>query len=273
MNVNLNALFVNAPGAYTFPASWTEAHDALAMLAAERTRSAARRDEAHTFSQRAERDRAREVLAAARAGALPADLAEPVLDAKADDDRLTVAASIVNLALRFAEDDLAATVVAEADAFILDHLRPALAEVVATVRETVSALAGLDLTDPASLARAPEPARVAYAATLAAADRLRAIRQGQQALGRLRGATPGLDDEIADIERVWPGWNKLRFNGVPARAPWGTDRLAALVWLVTNEAELWIPTTEQAIEARRDRAASPEVRAARRADRRVLVSE
>lgn len=162
---------------------------------------------------------------------------------------------------------------AQADAFIVDHLAPALAEVVGTVRATAPSLAALDLSEPAVLSRAPEPVRAAYDATLAAADRLDAIRQGQQALGRLRGATLALDHEIANIGSIWPGWDKLRFNGVPARAPWGTDRVGALVWLVNHDAELWVPTADQATEARRDRAASPEVRAARRHDRRVLVTD
>jgi len=198
-----------------------------------------------------------------------------VLDAKADDDRLTIAAHVLTLALKFAEDDLTRTVVAEADAFITDHLAPALAEVVETVRATAPTLDGLDLRDPATLSRASEPVRAAYDATLAASERLFAIRQGQQALGRLRGggSSLGLDEEIANIGTIWPGWNKLRFNGVPAKAPWGTDRPSALVWFVNHDAELWVPTAEQAAEARRERAASPEVRAARQHDRRVLVSD
>lgn len=46
MNVNLSALFASAPAAYTFPATWTEAHAALSMLSSERTGATRQRDEA-----------------------------------------------------------------------------------------------------------------------------------------------------------------------------------------------------------------------------------
>ncbi|CAN5190496.1 hypothetical protein BH24CHL7_BH24CHL7_06700 [soil metagenome] len=193
MNVNLSALFASAPAAYTFPATWTEAHAALSMLSSERTGATRQRDEAHVRWQGAERDRAREIFTAARAGKVPADVAEPVLDAKADDDRLTIAAHVLTLALKFAEDDLTRTVVAEADAFITDHLAPALAEVVETVRATAPTLDGLDLRDPATLSRASEPVRAAYDATLAASERLFAIRQVSRHSAGCAVVAPRLD--------------------------------------------------------------------------------
>jgi hypothetical protein len=95
-------------------------------------------------------------------------------------------------------------------------------------------------------------------------------------VGLWRSCTPSLPSEdhcnlafIRNIDELWPNWRQygldrrrvdLSDNATPARdQPWPADSgPELLVWLLTSDAEAWIPTTKQLRELFNERNAAPE---------------
>ncbi len=85
----------------------------------------------------------------------------------------------------------------------------------------------------------------AYQTLARAAKRYRGLRSTQDALKRaftsMQSALDSADHfrELRNLPAVWPGYNK---HGTP---PWPTDAVARLVWLVTSEADVSMPTADE----------------------------
>ena len=70
------------------------------------------------------------------------------------------------------------------------------------------------------------------------------------------------DLQLANVDEVLPGWNRpdnraaLSFRELGDRRPWPIhDPIEQLVWLVTSDAEPWLPTTKDLAKLRAKRQA------------------
>jgi hypothetical protein len=116
--------------------------------------------------------------------------------------------------------------------------------------------------DRRSLVMADKKVREYHETVAKAEEEYFALRAAQGLLQRLTGK-PSVDashtfGELRNMPAIW----KQRDSGVESirgRAPW-PDRLARMVWLVTSDAEPWMPTAEECEDAYRDLVANNPMR-------------
>lgn len=149
----------------------------------------------------------------------------------------------------------------EAETIVVEHLRPALDEVLAVVRSEAPHVEGLPLDEPEAVLHASDKARKSYFRIRTARDRYDALRTAQRHLGAL-GAMGG-DGECSSMRNPRQVWEAMAGPGSwmgrrQARsAPWPDGRLGYLVWAATTPiVELWIPLPHEQEQAERELFAS-----------------
>lgn len=218
-------------GHYTLPTRVVDALAAVDRLLAEQERVAA---QAH---QNAPAVLLAQVKDAARTGKK-----FPAADRVVVAEQERQARELYRTALSHAVDDLENAAEGAftgcADELITDHLRPALAEVMAEVADVAEKLRPYGL-EHHRLLDAPDDARKARGRLDALTERYRAIRAAQSAIGSLLAPlTPEASrtSEVRNVAELTAGYN-------PGKVPWPTEDLAAkLVWFVTNGADVWVAT-------------------------------
>lgn len=143
---------------------------------------------------------------------------------------------------------------------IYECLRASLHEVVNKARPAAQLVAealGINV-DVDLMAGAPEKVRKAYVTLRAAAERYDGIRAAQRHMHRLAGA-PNLDRrnvffEMSNTPELWPNAfdsphdehrDGTQFYNVLPAPPWPVEQPPHLLWLLTTEAQLWVPTGAQ----------------------------
>jgi hypothetical protein len=255
-NPEILALFAGADAAhYTLP-------DKLRELRQARDRTAEWYSAAaHAIDPAALDDAVRQTAAAvadqARRGDLAADWAKPIHAAHDDVERRRLELEPLRRAAELAERELSAAVVDGGDEIILDHLRPALAEVIDSVRELGGAVLELPLEDPAALVALDDARAKVFRRARALEQRYKSIRRAQQALMALADVRGELHCfamvnpvEVYGEDRLY---NRNLGSGSPA--PKGSP-IRYLVWIATGlggqgevAPEPWIPTASTLIAA------------------------
>jgi hypothetical protein len=163
--------------------------------------------------------------------------AEESILAEARDNLRDGASSLAWMAMLLSEDILA------------KHLRPAMEAVLDGIRGGAATVGRqVPWGDTRALVRASEEVREYHESCLVAAQHLEAIRDAQRRLKDLTGS-PGEEafynfGQLRNMDRIWPGRGSLsdRFKGNP---PWPEDAAQRMYWLVSSEAEPWLPTAEE----------------------------
>ena len=133
--------------------------------------------------------------------------------------------------------EFAGVVMAHADAIVLDHLRPAFNEVIAALSKAAPRLVGQNLDDGRTWVNADAPSRAAYRTLDEVLPRLGLIRRAHDAvLGKGRGDSSRFS-WLRNIDALRPNWK--------VGAPWPEDVRERAIWLVTSEAEPWLPTADE----------------------------
>ena len=224
-----------ASGAYSLPAEVLDAFETLDRLEQFQIERSER------LAPAARQELAAEVVAAAQAGKpLPsgagyakAEQADHVADV-----RSAVLAEVLEeqgAALVTKFGTLALTIVVE-------HLRPALAEVVEAARIPAELVAPLGV-DAENYLRAPDDVQAALLTLRDLTARYRAIRSARAAFRPflpLEYDTDGTFGELRSIHIAAPYYRQPN-----APTPWPTDPVARLVWLVRSPAEPWMPTPSE----------------------------
>lgn len=145
------------------------------------------------------------------------------------------------LAMRLSEDILA------------NHLRPAMETLLETLRSKADLAATVPWGDTRALLRASDDARAYHEEMVLAAEHYAGIRDAQWRLKLLTGSPS--DDayshfgQLRNMDQIWPD----RGNWTDGRAPWPEDPIARMAWLVTSEADPWMPTAAECEAALADR--------------------
>lgn len=124
------------------------------------------------------------------------------------------------------------------------HLRPAFDEVMSELGPAAAAYAPHAGTPDAALLTAPERVRQAVVTLDRLAERYAAIRAAQAVLREFGARAPA--DEFNDWAELPNGpelfgvnWTRRRQTGF---TPWPTDPRARLVWLASEQVQVWLPT-------------------------------
>ena len=172
-------------------------------------------------------------------------LADKTTDEEAE-DALRQARIASHRALAHAETLIALT----GDDLVRDYLRPAHDVAIDAVREALPALAGVDLTDTASVARAGAKAGAAFLVVAAAGERLEAIERARECifdrmrLGGVIGRDPYRSDRLGGALRDTPRWPETRTATIAMGAKVRTGPahpLERVAWLA-GEGQGWCPT-------------------------------
>lgn len=170
---------------------------------------------------------------------------------------------------------------------IYESLRAALHEVVTKARPAAQLVAealGINV-DVDLMAGAPEKVRKAYVTLRAAAERYDGIRAAQRHMHRLAGA-PNHDRrnvffEMSNTPELWPNAfdpphdehvNGQQLYNVPPTPPWPAEQPGRLGWLLTSDAQLWVPTGAQQDASVEEYEAQKEVEARQRGTRQPQVA-
>ena len=244
-NVRVESLIDQSnEGHFSLPAEITKAH-AVKRLAAEL--ASAQEDASKIRPEILEASLVDAlVTAASEAKKLP-NTASAITDAVRSREAASIRVQLVSQAHEIVVGTRNATAQELAATITIEHLRPALEEVIAEATDKARALTGFDHEpDPIELLSAPEPTRQAWLDYQRLGERYRAIRQGQEKLRQL-GYRPARDDrfgEFRNFDALWPRRGALGGSSTP---PWPTSSGAArLRWIVTGGAEAWMPTAEEA---------------------------
>ncbi len=136
------------------------------------------------------------------------------------------------------------------DDLIRDFLRPAHDAAIDAVRAALPAVAGVDLTDTASVARAGAKAGAAFLVVAAAGERLEAIERARECifdrmrLGGVIGRDPYRSDRLGGALRDTPRWPETRTATIAKGAKVRTGPahpLERVAWLA-GEGQGWCPT-------------------------------
>jgi hypothetical protein len=136
-----------------------------------------------------------------------------------------------------------------------DYLRPAMEKVLERVRPGADLATRMPWDDQRALVMADRKVRDYHELVAKAHDDYIQIRSAQHRLMTLTGQPR--DDafhmlgELRNMHLIWP----TRDSGVPSikgQAPW-PEGIARMVWLVTSEAEPWMPTAAEANAALQER--------------------
>jgi hypothetical protein len=191
---------------------------------------------------------ARGALASDILDAIDADKALPdaatLIEAAVADQAAAEMRTVLSDLLQEAQDDLVTLVMHAADEIIVDHLRPALVETLDQAAQAADKIGNWPIVSEAALT-APQETREAIIGLGGLAGRYRAVRNAQRCL---RIVTPGprfdTDDvfvELRNLPDVWPNYSSWSSK----TAPWPSDPRQRLLWLVTSDAEPWMPTPRE----------------------------
>ncbi|MEJ7765018.1 MAG: fructose-bisphosphatase class II, partial [Acidimicrobiales bacterium] len=146
-------------------------------------------------------------------------------------------------------EDLVVAGAEHANEVLVDHLRPALEEVLAVVTTAAKVAPAEVLTASDSmLLSAKDSVRRAALALDAAAVRYAAVRTAAWTVRQLSGEVctedvAGLFAELRHAELAWP---THRVHVPPQRPPWeGMTPRARLLYIVTTGGEPWLPTAQE----------------------------
>lgn len=179
--------------------------------------------------------------AASAGGPFPEPLS--LADAVAYDQAVAVFEDLLDRATTAAQSAFVELVTDRVDELVVKFLRPAFDQALDDARAAVSALDGVPFAAEALLS-APKAARDAYVRLEEIADRVQVVRAARRALMVL---DPPAEDErdtfgeLRNLPDVHPAFRKL---GAP---PWPTGRREYLRWLVTSDAEPWLPTKAEQV--------------------------
>ena len=136
------------------------------------------------------------------------------------------------------------------ESIIVEHLRPALAQVMEEVRDLEPKLEGRSVEAPQNFLRASVEARTAFNALNDLAYRYDGIRAAQQAAGRLLDG-PQVDTGHKFREFRDPAALGITISGMAGRSqPVPEPRLTRLVWTATvGKDEVWMPTVAEQDQA------------------------
>lgn len=229
-------------GFYSLPTEMLAARSGVAVL---RDAYAA----AITVSSKADprdvRTRLAETLGdAARAdGTLPAGWIGEYRDAVTAQVDRSAEVDILSDAVEDAESVQVQVALGSVRELIIDHLRPALEEVLAAVKDRASITPLVPWDAPSKLATADKGVRETFALVEVAAVRYAAIRSAQTSL-RIATGRPADNDawnllsEVRNLPALWPNH---AWQVAGNRPPWPETPTARLVWLASEEVETWLP--------------------------------
>jgi hypothetical protein len=165
--------------------------------------------------------------------------AGPLVEAEADQRAWELRRQMLDDLLEQTETHLVSVTLGGADRIIVDHLRPALEQVVDQAR---AATAACPADNAQALLLAGEMARKAWVELETLTARYGAIRTARDALVRVAGPPQkdfnGQFAEMRNLADLVPA-GRLR-PGMPM--PWPDDSRGRFVWLLRNGAELHMPT-------------------------------
>ncbi len=237
---SINALLEGAAwGHYTVPKSLTDAKATEARISEELTRAHAELERLGTV-ETAATPLAGKLLEAARAAKPLPDVSAPLAKLEQALQLARLRVSVLRAARELAARDLYFGT--EPESILVDHLRPALAEVMEEVRDLEPKLEGRSVESPEHFIRASETARVAFTSLNDLGYRYGAIRAAQQAVGRLLDG-PQVDTGHKFSEFKDPQALGITIAGMAGRSqPTPEHRLTRLVWTATTGAnEVWMP--------------------------------
>lgn len=172
----------------------------------------------------------------------------PIVEADVYDRAVGELQAMLNEIAERAEDSVVARVQRNGEVIIVEHLRPAVADVMEQVIACAAALAGYDIADPEAIMTAPIKVRDAYRELRGLADRYRHIRMAQAIVGDVAGGArvdvQGTFSELRNLPDVHPNYAR---PGAPK--PWPDDERGRLLWLATSDAQVWMPTPYEQDEA------------------------
>ncbi len=182
-----------------------------------------------------------EMLDAAMTGAPMPNYADEAVEAERRAHALEIAAESARRALERAEERYQSAVNAEAGALFRDGARR-LASVVAEGRKVAPTLEGIDLENPAQIARFARPEIVkSYRRLAELSDTYGRLRRLYADLKRITNR----QDDDAQLDEFRNG-REVAGRGAPPRP---TDPVARFAWVCTSEAEPWYPTEAELKEA------------------------
>jgi hypothetical protein len=188
-----------------------------------------------------------DIIVAAGSGELPAAFEAPFIDAQEELRRLSAAQSILSEAQAELAERTPWFAARLSETILADYLRPALEAVLDRVREGAALGPLVPWDDPRRLAAADREVREYHEVVAQANDDYLKIRDAQWRVRALAGAPS--DEayhrfgELRNMRAVWP----QRDSGVQSirgRTPW-PDGPARMVWLVTSDAQPWLPTAAE----------------------------
>ncbi len=130
---------------------------------------------------------------------------------------------------------------------LVSHLRPLHQDVLAKAKDAADTLKayGPD-PDPGNLIAAPQAERDAFGELQRLAESYAQIRAAAGHLKRLGLApvddTQGRLSEFKNMMTVWPTYGRGSFQSSP---PWPQSSIGRLIWIVTSEAQPWLPLPEE----------------------------
>ena len=178
-----------------------------------------------------------------------ADVAGPVLAARADDEAATLRAQVLRDARAVALAELTSAVYDLAETVFTDHLRPALHDALERAKAAHKVYKPHG-SDERQLFQSHPKVRTAWSTFAAAADAYQALCTARDVLldltGRALQDDRGLFAMIKNTEEVWPEIASSQLPVSMLVRPWpaGGGR-EFLAWALEHGAELWLPTGEE----------------------------
>lgn len=144
-----------------------------------------------------------------------------------------------------ARQELAAEVneliISDAEALIVDYLRPAHTRLVKTFAQAAQLIPEAPTTDV--LMRADDKTRKAWLDLDDAVTAYGRVRAMAERLGRIEGVEHDMQGEFAmvrNMREIWPDWQ------IGRTPPWAsTDPRLTYLWLARHGADLWLPTSAE----------------------------
>jgi len=240
-----NLIDLAGEGHFSLPAEIKEAHAAVQRLGAEL--GLAQEDAEKIRVEILETSLVDALVTAATGAKKLPNTASVVAEAVRSREAAGIRTNLVTQALEIVVGTRNTTMQRLAPAITVEHLRPALEEVIAEATKKAKALAGFDHEpDPIELLSAPEQTRQAWLDFQRLGRRYRAIRQAQEKL-QLLGYRPARDDRFAEFRNFDALWPRRGALGGSTTPPWPTSSTAArLLWIVTGQAEPWMPAADEA---------------------------
>jgi hypothetical protein len=189
----------------------------------------------------------KDLIEAAGAGDIPTGYEAPFIEAQDATRRLSAAQSILSEARTEVAERTPWFAARLSEEILADYLRPAMAAVLDRVRGGLELAVGVPWGNQRALVMSEKKFREYHELVATAHDEYLAIRGAQHLLMTLTG-NPTTDayhtfGELRNMPAIWP----TRDSGVESilgRAPW-PDGIERVVWLVTSDADPWMPTAAE----------------------------